>query len=249
MKLFNVTIVLCILIGAFFFMSGTKQSFSNTDLSSLSKSDAPVVVELFTSQGCSSCPPADRLAEALNARDNLYILTCHVTYWDYIGWKDTLGLEECNTRQRQYAKAAGSSRVYTPQVLINGHIDVVGNNKSGMIKAINVAQGQTIRKIGIVRDGNTLNLDLPDLERKGNNTIRFMMVKKSETTPIGRGENRNETVTYVQNVIGIYNMGTWNGQSETKSFDLPNNPNANEIVILVNGDRFGAVSAVGKYSY
>lgn len=231
-------------------MSGTKKSFSSADLASLPESDLPVVLEMFTSQGCSSCPPADRLAELLNQRDNIYILSCHVTYWDYIGWKDTLGLEECNKRQRQYSHVSGSSRVYTPQALINGTHDVVGSRKATLFRAIETAQNNnSVRTIDVTRNGNQLTLTLPDFGASSNHMIRFFMIKKSETTPIGRGENRNETVTYVQNVIDIRNMGTWNGQAETRILDLPNNGTADEAIVLVNQNGYGPTTAVGRYSY
>jgi hypothetical protein len=87
--------------------------------------DRPVLVELFTSQGCSSCPPADALLHKLARRDDVVALALHVDYWDYIGWKDTFAKAAHSARQRAYAREAGRRMVYTPQMIINGADHVV----------------------------------------------------------------------------------------------------------------------------
>ena len=89
--------------------------------------DMPVVVELFTSQGCSSCPPADALLHELSKRDDVIPLALHVDYWDYIGWKDSFAQPAFTARQRGYAQASGRRAIYTPQMIIGGQFDVVGN--------------------------------------------------------------------------------------------------------------------------
>eukprot|EP01035_Chromulina_nebulosa_P060700 gene60700-83037_t len=92
----------------------------------------PVVVELFTSQGCSSCPPADELLHALAQRGEVLALAFHVTYWDRLGWKDRWSLPEATARQRAYSRQAGSGQIYTPQMMIDGRIDVVGSDVRGV---------------------------------------------------------------------------------------------------------------------
>src|SRR6056297_1175836 len=96
-------------------------------VSSAMAQERPVVVELFTSQGCSSCPPADAYLHKLAAREDVIALALHVDYWDYIGWKDSFGKAAWSDRQHGYAKAAGRGMVYTPQMIINGTDHVVGN--------------------------------------------------------------------------------------------------------------------------
>src|ERR687891_1701720 len=95
---------------------------------------APVVVELFTSQGCNSCPPADRLLGELAERDDVLPLSFHVTYWDRLGWPDTFGLEDSTRRQEVYASWLGSGRVYTPQMVIGGGVDVGGGSGGGGVR-------------------------------------------------------------------------------------------------------------------
>jgi hypothetical protein len=102
---------------------------------------APVVVELFTSQGCSSYPPADRLLGELAGRADVLALSFHVTYWDRLGWPDTFGLEDSTRRQRLYADWLGEARVYTPQMVVGGRIDVVGSSRGRLIEAIDLLQG------------------------------------------------------------------------------------------------------------
>ena len=97
----------------------------------------PVVVELFTSQGCSSCPPADALLTELNDRDDVLPLSLHVDYWDYIGWADRFASPRFTMRQKAYAKSAGRKMVYTPQMIIGGEDDVVGHNSRKVEAAIN----------------------------------------------------------------------------------------------------------------
>ncbi len=252
MKLFHIIVFGLTLGVIFMFLGGTKQSFSSNDLSTLPQSDIPVIVELFTSQGCSSCPPADRLAEALTQRNNLYILSCHVTYWDYIGWKDTLGSSACDDRQRQYAYTMkGSARVYTPQIIINGRTDMVGSRSGEVINEITKAQNQTTELISMrSNDDQSFQIDLPNLDASKRYKLRAFLIKTEEVTPIGRGENRNKTVIYVQNVKDIYNIGNWSGQSESRSVPIPphliRSSRADQIIILANQDGSGAVSAVGR---
>ena len=103
--------------------------------------DKPVVVELFTSQGCSDCPPADALLGELATRKDVIALTLPVTYWDMLGWKDTFASEANTVRQKAYAKAMGRSGVYTPQIIVNGKADIVGGRRDQVIAAIATHQG------------------------------------------------------------------------------------------------------------
>lgn len=100
----------------------------------------PVLVELFTSQGCSSCPPADKVLSALGSRQDVIPLAFHVDYWDYIGWKDPFASPSWSNRQRDYATAMDSTRIYTPQLVVNGRAHLVGSNRSGVDDAITEAR-------------------------------------------------------------------------------------------------------------
>src|SRR6185295_14552297 len=96
----------------------------------------PVVVELFTSQGCSDCPAADRIVTELAKRKDVIALSLPITYWDMLGWKDTLATEANTNRQKSYAKAMNRSGIYTPQVIIDGHLDIVGNQRDKVMAAV-----------------------------------------------------------------------------------------------------------------
>ena len=106
------------------------------------KSRLPVVVELYNSQGCNSCPPADKLLGRLAKRDDVIALTFNVDYWDYLGWKDTLADPANTKRQRQYASSMGDLNVYTPQMVIGGRQHVVGSNSAAVAAAIEAEQWQ-----------------------------------------------------------------------------------------------------------
>ena len=251
MNILNLTLFVFTVALILLFFGGTRQSFSSDDLSTLPASDTPVIVELFTSQGCSSCPPADRVIETLRERENLYILSCHVTYWDYIGWKDTLGSSACDDRQRQYAYALGQGRVYTPQMIVNGTQDLVGSRSKQVVQAISQAQTADTKIISVRSDEQAFVIDLPDLGASKAHTLRAFLIRKDVVTPIGRGENRNRTVTYVQNVTDMYMIGSWAGNAETRSVPIPphrlRTAQADEIIILANEERFGTASAVGRF--
>jgi len=97
----------------------------------------PVVVELYTSQGCSSCPPADEILSSLNGRDDVIAIALHVDYWDYIGWKDEFSSPAYAERQRAYASQAGRRSIYTPEMVVNGQTDIVGAKPMALADAIN----------------------------------------------------------------------------------------------------------------
>ena len=96
----------------------------------------PVVIELFTSQGCSDCPAADRIVAELAKRKDVLALSLPITYWDMLGWKDTFATEANTYRQKSYAKTMNRSGIYTPQIIVDGKIDVVGNQRDRVMSAI-----------------------------------------------------------------------------------------------------------------
>jgi len=168
------------------------------------------VVELFTSQGCSSCPPADRLLNTMAGRSDLLVLGFHVDYWDRLGWKDTLGSPANTARQRAYAAHRGDGQIYTPQAVVDGKGHAVGSNSgsiSGMMDAplpldVSIAKGDKVS----VGAGS------------GSATVWRVDFKRRAAVPIKRGENSGATVTYVNAVLGMTRLGAWNGSAET--YDL-----------------------------
>jgi len=159
--------------------------------------DNPVVVELFTSQGCSSCPPADRLISSIEDEygDDVIILSYHVDYWNYIGWNDPFSSKRFTQKQYQFASSINSSSVYTPQAVINQRVHFTGSNSQKMknalrIKADNTA-GTSIAIVKARRDDATISLQLDYDRLPSNAMITYAVTVAEKTTKVSRGENRN----------------------------------------------------------
>ena len=187
-------------------------SFQNASAEPIS-----AVVELFTSQGCSSCPPADALINKLANRDDLVVLSYSVDYWDYLGWKDTHASEENTKRQRDYAESRNDKSVYTPQVVVNGRNHTVGSNEPAIENLISKNKKLPVDvRLTMVGDAIEVSIDgqLPDdIE---STTIYIASVLREATVSIKRGENSDRTVTYT-NVVKKLTNG-WNvGWKVTKS--------------------------------
>lgn len=169
------------------------------------------VVELFTSQGCSSCPPADALLRQLSADDRVLALGFHVDYWDQLGWKDTLGSPAYSARQRDYAVRRGDDRVYTPQAVVDGGGHAVGSNAAAVSALMEAPLGVDValdRKAGRVAVG----------AGQGRGTLYRVDYTRAASVPIARGENRGRTVQYVNAVRGMTALGSWDGRPAR--FDL-----------------------------
>jgi hypothetical protein len=202
--------------------SATLLPFTRLSLAAVQR---PVVVELFTSEGCSSCPPADAFLNELVRQPSLIALSFHVDYWDYLGWRDTLALPESTKRQRDYALRRKDRRVYTPQIIVNGLKHVVGS-RQGEVQAI-IAEEQKRKPADFVGmtlkiQGEELAVELeaapPDLaERQG--TLWVMAVAPKLVVAVGRGENAGRTITYRNVVRRLIPAGMWHG--EARSLTLP----------------------------
>jgi hypothetical protein len=166
------------------------------------------VLELFTSQGCSSCPPADKLLEELSMRSDLITLAYHVDYWDYIGWKDTFGSPKNTKLQRDYAEGMGSRRIYTPQVVINGKVHVVGSRRDEIEAAVSADILQVPVEMG-VRDG-VLEVDVePQADGTDSAVLWLVTFRKQADVVIERGENRDQTLSYSHVVLARQAIGVW----------------------------------------
>jgi hypothetical protein len=179
------------------------------------------VLELFTSQGCSSCPAADKLLGELAKDPSLVPLTLAVDYWDYLGWKDTLALKGHTARQRAYASARGDRDVYTPQMVVNGISHVLGSDKAAIERAIDQSRKQAL-VIGIQASvaGDKLTVSVPAKDGGAAGEIWLCPITKTVPVKIGRGENRGTTITYTNVVRRWTKLGEWNGKAQTLSVPL-----------------------------
>ena len=178
------------------------------------------VVELFTSQGCSSCPPADRLMGRLATEKDLIALSFNVDYWDYLGWKDTLGSPDNSARQRAYAGRRGDGAVYTPQVVVNGRDHVQGSNEAAIRAALagDAANGKAPDlDITMTADDVSVTVTVPDAATAGplDATLWLVTYSQAATVAITRGENRGEKITYHNVVRSMRAIGMWKGKALT----------------------------------
>lgn len=190
----------------------------------VSAGEPRAVIELFTSQGCSSCPAADKLLGQLAHDPSVIALSLPVDYWDYLGWKDTLALHDHSTRQREYAEERGDRAVYTPQVVINGIAHVLGSDKAAIEKAIAATRGEAAPlRVPVsvqVADGKlTVNVAAGD---GGAGTAEVYLCPFASRIPVTvqRGENGGKTLTYYDVVRRWVKLGDWNGKAETYSLPL-----------------------------
>ena len=176
----------------------------------------PVLVELFTSQGCSSCPPADRLAATLKNRPGIQVVSFNVDYWDYLGWRDTLASPDYTKRQMDYAHARGDNDVYTPQMVINGDAHIVGSSQAQVEAAIAAAAKSPPKiSVAIKATDNDLIVELGDGAIQDEGTLWLMAVTPQVNVKIERGENSGSTVSYHNVVRKLVPAGTWMGKATT----------------------------------
>jgi hypothetical protein len=189
-----------------------------------SAGETRALVELFTSQGCSSCPPADKLLGELAADPSVVALSLPIDYWDYLGWKDTLASPGHSARQRAYARVRGDRQVYTPQIVVNGAVHVLGSDKTAVERAI----AQTDRNAAIMSvpvllsmGGGNLNVKIAAAkEHAGGGEVWLCPLTRSILVDIGRGENRGHKITYHDVVRSWLKLGDYGGSDSTWSVPL-----------------------------
>jgi hypothetical protein len=196
------------------------------------------VIELFTSQGCSSCPPADKLMADLARDPSLIVLSLPVDYWDYLGWKDTLAHSGFTYRQRAYSAMRGDRQVYTPQAVINGVAHAVGSDRGQIDRAVTMTSGPSgamTAEIRITRKDGGLAVECPTRAAEaGPAHIWVLPFVKERSVQIGRGENGGRSVTYVNVVRSLSRIGECRGPAN--AIDVPASslsPDAEGVVVLM----------------
>jgi hypothetical protein len=181
------------------------------------------VIELFTSQGCSSCPPADKLVAEYAHDPSVIAMSLAVDYWDYLGWKDTLALNGHSNRQRAYARARGDRQVYTPQAVIDGEVHALGSDQAAIERAIRQGLDEhhpLTLPVTMTKTGDALTVSVPAAkDGAGQAEVWLCPVTRSIPVSIGRGENSGRTLTYTNVVRRWIKLGDWNGQPQT--FHVP----------------------------
>lgn len=208
------------------------------------------VVELFTSQGCSSCPPADKYLGELASRDDVIALTLPVDYWDYLGWKDTFASPQYSERQRAYARQRQDRQVYTPQIVINGASHYIGSRTDDIDAALNdvqlIVQKQFV-PISLALEDRILKVNIDPAQNASQQTGKVWLVKvtSSESVDIVRGENARRTITYHNIARKLTPLEQWNGQA--LSLDVPeniyqdDNVSIDRLVVLLQMDDMGSI--------
>ena len=198
-------------------------------VSPLSAGEPRAVIELFTSQGCSSCPPADKVLGELARDPSLVTLSLPVDYWDYLGWKDTLALHGHSNRERAYADARGDREVYTPQVVVDGLVHVLGSDKAAIEQAIAQIKRNsaplTVPVSVTVADGKVQVNVTAGGDEPGSAEIWLCPITGKVQVAIERGENHGRKLTYYNVVRRWVKLGDWTGKAESFSVPLDSLPN------------------------
>jgi hypothetical protein len=200
----------------------------------------PVVVELFTSQGCSSCPPADAVLRELATKPNVIALGFHVDYWDRLGWKDPLSAPGATERQNAYAAQFGSREIYTPQIVIDGEKAIVGSRHDEVFSAVGQAQPRNAAPVSFAADRRSVSIGAGD----GSGTVTLVRFARSRTTTIKAGENAGRSLVDANGVIAIQKLGNWNGASITFPIDPPDPDQGSAVLVqAASGRMLGAAIA------
>ncbi len=203
------------------------------------------VIELFTSQGCPACPPADRLIADLARQPETVVLSFAVDIWDYIGWKDTLASRSSTARQQAYAAARGDRRIFTPQVIVDGIAAEVGVDKAAILRDATVLAGRDGAMsvpLAVAETGTNLTVTVGTAPSEGtvprSAGVYVLRVARSATVAIGRGRNSGREITYTNVVRAMTRIGDWDGKQAR--YSMPSLAGEDEgFVVLLQSDTMG----------
>ncbi len=204
--------------------------------------DSPVVVELFTSQGCSSCPPADELLGQLAERDGVIALALHVDYWDYIGWADTFASPAFTQRQHGYGYAANSTVVYTPQMVVGGVDRVIGNRPmevANIVAAHSALPSPVTIEADATAEGWQVRATWAGEAPAPEMVVQVVTYSPIEEVEITRGENAGLTMQYYNVVRSWQVVAEWSGAAPFEALIAPSSDMPH--VVIVQSDGYGEI--------
>jgi len=208
--------------------------------------ESPVVIELFTAQGCSSCPPADALLGELARKPNVVALAYHVDYWDELGWKDRFALPESVQRQLGYVRRLSKPGAFTPQMVIGGDTSLVGSDRRGIDQAL--AEKRDALAVVLSRAGANLQIDLPERWREPLDVYVISYLAEA-TTPVGRGENAHRSLKEFNIVRSIRRLDKWDGTPRQMTVPLASIPaDATAVAAVLQRPDQRAIAGVGTLS-
>ncbi len=208
------------------------------------------VVELFTSQGCYSCPPADKIVGEFAQKNEVLAISRHVDYWDYLGWKDSFGMKANTERQYAYARALKERQVYTPQAVINGRSHAVGSKKDKILAQIsafeNTPQGLTV-PVEVAVSNDRVSINVAAHQDAKNATVYIFSMRRKEDVKIPRGENGGKTLTYHNVLQNVQTLGMVKPEGLSAEFplsELKRNDSDCHAIILQSNDAQGNPGAI-----
>jgi hypothetical protein len=216
------------------------------------------VIELFTSEGCSSCPPADELVSQIQKEykdQPVYILAYHVDYWNRLGWRDVFSNAAYSARQYEYGKYLKIPQVYTPQIVVNGKKEFVGSEEGTLRNAIKGSLKQDasaqITLTGLKTDGNKATLHYQTEGNGANSVLLLALVEKAAVSNVKAGENRGRKLAHVQIIRELNSVALTNGRGGVESINLPKefSPQGWEVIALIQNTNTGEIVGAAKTSF
>jgi hypothetical protein len=208
----------------------------------------PVVVELFTSQGCGDCPQADKIAADLAKRKDVIVLSLPITYWDLLGWKDTFATAKNTKRQNAYANTMNRAGVYTPQMVMDGVIDVVGNRRDLVMSAVEERLRTPPKHraadlhLALLPGRLTIGIGATKAKERPKATIWVMRTLLRGVADVRDGANSNHLLTYVNVVRELHRAGEWTGEAKTIDFPMAQSlSSADGIAVIVQSGEHGEI--------
>lgn len=227
-------------------------ALAQDDKSAPEKQPSPIIVELYTSRDCSSCPPADEIFSHLANNPNIIALSCPVSYWSQPWYgKDDLSQDFCDVRQHGYTKTLGTRSVYTPQMIVNGVTEFVGSHPDELDAALKTQKDHITGKITLsAKEGGIIRMELPALHKDGYLSYRLwgFGYKKDWTENVKSGENKGKTIHYANIARTYHNMGSWMGDQAIFDLQKPD-ADVDGLIVFAQANGYGEIVAAGKIEF